>query len=100
MTQSEAARIFVDETVPTLEESIDKFAATANRIADELIAARAHNVDLRDALVVGRSTLFNAGQILGSLSRTTKWSRRVHSEINSAIDKADEALAADEEAAQ
>lgn len=50
MTQSEAARIFVDETVPTLEESIDKFAATANRIADELIAASALNRQLTAAL--------------------------------------------------
>lgn len=51
MTQSEAARIFVDETVPTvptLEESIDNFVATANRIADELIAERKRN----DGLVV------------------------------------------------
>ena len=36
----------------TLDESIDSLGATANKIADELIAARARNRQLLEALAV------------------------------------------------
>jgi ABC-type transporter Mla subunit MlaD len=78
----------------TLDQAIDSLGATANGIADQLIACRQVLRMAKARLEHTRPVLANAEQFLGSVGRSTRWSRRVHNEVAIELEQVDAALRA------